>query len=94
MARTIFIASKGLERVKKMHARPLRIAMRRFEAVHSVHSVVLTTSFFSFSCGSSEKDFVLETGLHMAIKLQLRTLRRNVWCAENESGSRWKVNFS
>ena len=29
-----------------------------------------------FSCGS--KKIVFETGLHMAIKLQLRTLRRNV----------------
>ena len=33
-------------------------------------------SFFSFSCGS--KKIVFETGLHMAIKLQLRTLRINV----------------
>ena len=41
-----------------------------------LYTPVALTSFFSFPCGS--KKIVFETGLHMATKLQLRTLRRNV----------------
>ena len=44
----------------------------RFGAVHSRGADV----FFLIPCGS--KKIVFETGLHMAIKLQPRTLRRNV----------------
>ena len=44
--------------------------------LNALYNPVALTSFFSFSCGS--KKIVFETGLHMAIKLQLRTLRRNV----------------
>ena len=70
MARTILIDCEGLESEKKKHARPLEI--------HEVWGCtpVALTSFFSFSCGS--KKIVFENALHMAIKLQLRTLRRNV----------------
>ena len=57
--------------MKEKHARPLQIAMR-FGAVHSV----AVTSFSHSPVG--RKKIVFETGLHMAIKLQLRTLRRNV----------------
>ena len=41
-----------------------------------LYTPVALTYFFSFSCGSEK--IVFETGFHMAIKLQLRTLRRNV----------------
>ena len=47
----------------------------RFGAVHS-RGVDVFFLILLPECGS--KKFVFETGLHMAIKLQLRTLRRNV----------------
>ena len=63
--------------------------MRRFGTVHSV----VLTSFFSHSPVGPVKKIVLETGLRMAIKLQLRTLRRNVWCADIE-GHGGRLTFS
>ena len=71
MATTILIDCEGLESENKKsmldHSKSMRLGL---------YTPVALTSFFSFSCGS--KKIVFETGLHMAIKLQLRTLRRNV----------------
>ena len=71
MARTILIDCEGLESEKKKSMKDHSKSMR-FGAVHSRGADV----FFSFSWWS--KKIVFETGLHMAIKLQVRTLRRNV----------------
>ena len=71
MARTILIDCEGLESEKKSmldHSKSMR-----FGAVHSRGADVF---FLIPACGS--KKIVSETGFHMAIKLQLRTLRRNV----------------
>ena len=71
MARTILIDCEGLESEKKKHARPLEI--------HEVWGCTLPWRWRLFSHSSvGRKKIVSETGLHMAIKLQLRTLRRNV----------------
>ena len=70
MARTILIDCEGLESEKKSmldHSKSMR-----FGAVHSRGVDV----FFLILLWVEK--IVFETGLHMAIKLQLRTLRRNV----------------
>ena len=71
MARTIHIDGKSLES-EKPNTRPLEVAMRRFGAVHSV----VLMYFFSHSPVGPANKIVSE------IKLQLRTLRRNVWWAD------------
>ena len=64
----------------------------RFGAVHSRGADV----FFLILLWVEK--IVFETGLHMAIKLQLRTLRRNVVRRQRKVGprrtSQWKVYFS
>ena len=70
MARTILIDCEGLESEKKSmldHSKSMR-----FGTVHSRGADV----FFLILLWV--ETIVFETGLHMAIKLQLRTLRRNV----------------
>ena len=73
MARTILI-DEGLESEKKKSMLDNSKSLR-FGAVHSRGADVFFLILLS-GCGS--KKIVFETGLHMAIKLQLRTLRRNV----------------
>ena len=70
IARTILIDCEGLESEKKKACQTTRNPWGL-----GLYTPVALSSFFSFSCG---KKIVFETGLHMAIKLQLRTLRRNV----------------
>ena len=88
MARTILIDRKGLE--KKADARRLEIVMRRLGAVQSV----VLTSFFSFSCGSCEKNCFGNWFAHGDQTAAEDPSKKCVVCGHRKVGHGGRLTFS